>query len=199
MTRMGGTFVGLPYFEARAPGAKGSAEQLIIDAAQATGLPDDFAACMWFLGWNEANMKLGLPARNYNNPPGKRRISAWGVFQWQDRHVKKYFNLQYAWQMTIAQETAGVMPIYAEKFRKYTDAFGNGPLGILSWHASVGSHNWLVKWGGKRPQFSRLAAKFPRPANKRPWAKVIQDYMKHYNARRLVASKSFSLSLTHPA
>jgi hypothetical protein len=184
------TKVGLPT-SVRPPGARGSAGALILAAAHEhatnNNLGEDFVTAMYTLGKNETALRLGLPAGAYYNPPGDRRISAWGVFQWQDRHVKKYFGLQYAWQMSYDQEIRGSLPIYVDKFQKFA-ALGNGPQGIFMWHAAVREYNRLLKLGTTNTKHIQGHTK---GASGRSWRIIIEGYMKKYYARKPEAQGAY--------
>ena len=181
------TKVGLPA-TVRPPGARGSAGPLILAAAHEQNLGDDFVASMYTLGQNETGLRLGLPAGSYYNPRGGRRISAWGTYQWQDRHAKKYFGVEYAWQMNYEQEIRGVMPIYADKFKTF-QALGNGPQGIFMWHANPGAYNRLRKLGTTS---TKQIFGYTKGASGRSWKEIIEGYLKKYYARKPEAMQEYN-------
>jgi len=181
------TKVGLPN-TVRPPGPRGSAGRLILAAAHELGLGDDFVTTMYTLAQNETKQRLGLPALSYHNPPGGRRISAWGTYQWQDRHVKKYFGIEYAYQMSYEQEIKGVMPTYAQKF-KALQQYGNGPMGILTWHASPGVYYRLKRAGTTS---TKNIQGHTKGASGRSWKEIVEGYMKKYYARRPQALTAYN-------
>ena len=167
---------GLPVDKAPRPSARYAALDEVRAATAAEGLGPKFTAAMEALAMYESGARYNMPAWTYDNrpkaerPPGKGRVSAWGVFQWQDAHAERYFSLDHAWQMNHAQQTAGAVMVYADKLRS---AGTSDVRWVFLWHVSPGAYYPSLK-AGRLEMSDRVATavdKYLSAAKDRPvWA-----------------------------
>ncbi len=118
---------GMPA-SANPPGKRGSAIPMIRAQAAAEGMGDEFAHLVEWLAFNESGARLDMPGFMYDG----HGITAWGAFQWQNAHVRKWFSLEYAHEQDHHQQTAGVVGVLAQLVREA----GGDPRWILAWHRS---------------------------------------------------------------
>ena len=114
---------GLPK-SARRPSAAGAAYPAIRAAALAQNLGPEFAEVMLSMARHESGGRFGMPAWKYDNrpekerPKGQCRISAWGVFQWQDSWaIKAWGSPLKSYMMTEHDEGARAVEYYARFVR----------------------------------------------------------------------------------
>lgn len=109
--------------------------------------PAEFRAHLLTLGYNESRLTLGRPADRFDIRPGVNvRVSAWGVFQWNDPALRRLDREipslpEHAYQLTVAQEVYTLGAFYYGIYR-YAIQQGMPPAlaGALMrlWHAGPG-------------------------------------------------------------
>ena len=104
----------------------------------------DFAEAMLTLAWHDSGASFNLPAFKYDNrskflrPIDPRtnkirgRVSAWGLFQWQDGWAQKYTGWDHAYQMTEADQVRECIKVYWSKVQE----MGGDPRAAFLAHVS---------------------------------------------------------------
>ena len=170
---------GLPA-SARKPSARGAAIPAVLAAAGTHGIPG-FPEMMKALAMNESGGRFALPAWTYDTrpksqrPPGKSYISAWGVYQWQNAHVKHNFGKANAYQMTPEEEIDGTVARYANRVKN----LGSDPAAGLLWHISPAAYKKAGElYAAGTPLREALHA--GAASRGKHWAKVFNGYLKKW-------------------